>query len=936
MSQARRSVLRNFLSLKQGEGAPAAQLFLLFFVSSIGSCLGLSTGESLFIRHFGIAQVPLMFLLTSVVVTLVSLWIGQLGSSRTLSFLIRTVYLLFLSLLAVSILVMFLFPDWPWIYVFVFVAAYTSLANLKGLAVKLSEEIFDIRQMKRLFAPISAGAVLGMAVGGFGTGFFLRWFHDSRYLVLIWFVCAALSFALSFRILKRFVIPAPASGETGPFFSRFFSGFTHLGESRLLVGVSLLSFLTAFLVLHYDFLYMFAVRKVYHDPEEITRIFGLVRGFSTLATFALQIAVTPVLIRLLGITQTLLFLPGVFFASFLLLLSHFGMANVFVGRYGYYIAKEAFFFPSFQPLLNALSEKIRKQAVFFVNNAVASIGSITGGIFLIAVVKTGVLTPKISAGVSVFFAAVFFVLAVYLRKVYLKELVQNIQEQSPKQLDLIEALKKARSGSAPELLLPFLKRDDLESILFALEFLKDHRTPEVRREIAALIERASDPRIHKSAFEFFGEECDPALFEHGDAFLKHEAAVAYLDYLRRVQGNQNISNEDRAKITAILTKGRASENRLVQIQSQAWLYEPADEISRREIRAFFDDMFARGNREEITFALSLFPRCRDDFFVYLVISRVDQFAGENKPFTEDFDLYLKVLLGMKHPGAFDLVLLLIRRHPRLIHPTLRALAVVEKEPSRRMAERLLSVYERESGANHSEKQTEVLLRLLFALPEIPEREHPRLLKILLEKKLPTGLALSLTGELAKNPNPLSETERERIETLIHEELARAGSDLLSAEDFSAWDAGFSGIYRDEMTRSLEKSVPLIGNLFVLLFPGEKLAPAIAGLLSEDRRTRSSALESLENVVPPRLFETYLAVLERDLEKLRKNEVRNAGLRVPEHVVERLLSDESEWERALGLHLASRLQLNVSEAHLKPVFGEHPLFPELRSAYPQKS
>ncbi|MBL8994703.1 MAG: hypothetical protein JNM63_15260, partial [Spirochaetia bacterium] len=483
MSTVRRSAFRNFLSLKQGEGTPAAHLFLLFFVSSMGSCLGLSTGESLFIRHFGIAQVPLMFLITSVVVTLVSLWIGQLGSSRTLSFLIRTVYLLFLSLLAVSIVVMFLFPDWPWIYVFVFVAAYTSLANLKGLAVKLSEEIFDIRQMKRLFAPISAGAVLGMAVGGFGTGFFLKWVHDSRYLVVIWFVCAAVSFALSFRILKRFVIPAPAPGETGKFFSRFFSGFTHLGESKLLLGVSILSFLTAFLVLHYDFLYMFAVRKVYKDPEEITRIFGLVRGFSTLATFVLQIAVTPILIRLMGITQTLLFLPGVFFASFLLLLSHFGMANVFVGRYGYYIAKEALFFPSFQPLLNALSEKIRKQAVFFVNNAVASIGSITGGIFLITVVKTGALTPKVSAGISVFLASAFLVLAIFLRKIYLRELVQNIQEQSPRQLDLIEALKKARSGSAPELLLPFLKRDDLESILFALEFLKDHRTPEVRREI---------------------------------------------------------------------------------------------------------------------------------------------------------------------------------------------------------------------------------------------------------------------------------------------------------------------------------------------------------------------------------------------------------------------------------------------------------------------
>jgi len=927
------------LNVNKGEGVPSLLLFLVFFMSSFGGCLGLNACESIFISAYGISQVPFAFLLSSVSTIIFTIISNSLQSAMPLKKFLRIgfgsmIIILFACLSAVRGIKSTLPTG------MLFIMTYTFFFLQKNLLTILTQAVFDSRQFKRLFPVISAGTVLGISVGGFTTGIIAQQIGGTIMLPAVWSISLALSLVFIQIIQAKYSQPVSQESEKSPepkmnFISSMAGNFNGLKRSRLLFLLAVFALFSSFMIIHFDYLYMNAVKTLSmrtpynQDPSYVAKTFGVIRGYSTMISFILQFFFTASIIRFLGLTNVLLFYPAVFFASFLLVFFRYTKIHTFAGRFGYYITKEALHFPSFQPLFNALSEKLQTGALPFISTVIGSLGNIFAGLFLIFIVKAGLISPRLSAGISAGFGLLLIITALVIRKAYVQELLANLKEKSPKQLDKFEALQQLGKSGANDYMINLLRGDDEEMLVFALESLKELRTPAADAAVLGLFDRITDAAVIRGTLHYFGTSYDEALInklkilklEKADLDLKKTIII----YLKNILSTS--AEDKKALIREVLRNFKNDTDPIIQFYTACLLLSHTTGTDRQsEINSINSILGAADSSAGITL-LRIAAGTDDNELHGIIISYIKQYIASPLD-QKSLRSYLEILASINNQESAEVVLqqIVIAANDNTMRGLLSS--VIPGESAKRYNSLMLEKL-RSQITDSSEKY-----RILSAAADLREKtvelQHEIIKSLPPLDSLPyTRFALArLIPEFSMESNEILDAQ---LDELADAELNRAIDDILTAENFKKSDRLFMNIFTDEMNKQVKERITCVLNIFLFRYRSKSIHIAIQGLQSADKQTRLSAYETIESIVPRKTSELLFLILGGEYEKIIQKHKDTEKI-TDEHVVMKLLSKDSMWHICLGLYFSKKLKIREVLDYITQMKLKHNLAEALRIEY----
>lgn len=283
----------------------ATGIFLVLFGAWLGQNLALST----VLQRRGAAGLPVMFLLNAAAMVVTAYPTVRLVRRFSLR---RVLPFFFVASLAAVVIVRW--AAWTgasWTPAAMYVAAYV-IADL-GIALfwSLTNQAYDAREAKRVFPLIGAVGTLGGALSGFFARAAVR-FVAGESLLDLWAAVLLLGAVWASQAV-RLLPPAGGPGLTGAP-----SGAVRLrGPDRglfLAVGTGLAGVVLLALVGRFE--YGRNLNLLYgNDLEQIAATNGLLIGWGSLATLALQLFVTPRLISRTGIGGTGVVYPLVMLAA---------------------------------------------------------------------------------------------------------------------------------------------------------------------------------------------------------------------------------------------------------------------------------------------------------------------------------------------------------------------------------------------------------------------------------------------------------------------------------------------------------------------------------------------------------------------------------------------------------------------------------------------
>lgn len=311
------SYLNRFFDLKPEDIQKAFLLQVFIFLLITSLLIVKPTVSSLFLSELSSEALPTAYLLTAVFAVVFSYFYDRILWKYTLIKIIIWTLFSCAALLILFCIQLNLRPSSAfWLYLpYLFVAIFGLLTTSQFWI--LANMIFNVREAKRLFGFIGAGAIAGGIAGGYLASFLSR-FIPSQDLLLVAALMLLACVPISGYLWKHHVYwrkkvrPERTAHPIPPL--KMIRRNPLLSFLTLSVGVSVL---VAKMV---DYQYShFAAEKI-SDPEALTAFFGF--WFSTLSIVSLgiQLLLTKRILRRFGLGKSLAFMPiGIFLGSLLLL-----------------------------------------------------------------------------------------------------------------------------------------------------------------------------------------------------------------------------------------------------------------------------------------------------------------------------------------------------------------------------------------------------------------------------------------------------------------------------------------------------------------------------------------------------------------------------------------------------------------------------------------
>ena len=157
--------ITDLLLIRRAEVSQVVYLLLLFLIIGTGMAIGRGTADALFFKRYGIEYLPVMFVLVSILLSLVSVAYAAFVDAQPAERSFRIIF---------SVLVLLLIGNWLLIVndssslvypVYYLIYEVTSELFLVHCALYLSQNLVQT-QSKRLTPIILAGYQVGIIIGG--------------------------------------------------------------------------------------------------------------------------------------------------------------------------------------------------------------------------------------------------------------------------------------------------------------------------------------------------------------------------------------------------------------------------------------------------------------------------------------------------------------------------------------------------------------------------------------------------------------------------------------------------------------------------------------------------------------------------------------------------------------------------------------------------
>ena len=545
------------------------QIFLIIAVLLVTK----PVGSALYVSRFGPDALPYAYILTAVAAAIIS----TLYSRAVKSFSILRVNLWSLGICMMTLLLCVVAIPMRGTEDYVAVALYVWVALFGVLAASqfwtMASMVFDIRQSKRLFGPIGAGAIAGGIAGGYLASIFAE-LVGTRTLLIIAALMLVPVLLISLLIWGRYISRSGGGRKVikqeEPLPEMPHQLILRSRHLQLLCGVIALSVITAKLV-DYQFSALASAR--YADPDRLTAFFGF--WFSTFNVIGLliQLLLTQRVLQRLGVSGALMFLPaglalGAFMMFFLPTLGTAIFSRSVDGS-----LKQSLHRAGVEMLYLPVNVRIKNRIKTYIDVLVDSAAGGVGGLLLIILIDSLGFSP---AGISILVAVLalaWLACVLAVREEYLDAFRDQLSHLRPKKR------QGRRTSRHQEVLSGFLKiledtdtQLDRKRLLYVLErtesiqdkkFLKPterllfHQDPEIRARalhnlsvrgqsdifdlVLFMLEDEALP-VKQAALDYLINNHLDKASEIIEGMLRHEnpeiAGLALVDLIMETRGNQ--------------------------------------------------------------------------------------------------------------------------------------------------------------------------------------------------------------------------------------------------------------------------------------------------------------------------------------------------------------------------------------------------------------
>jgi AAA family ATP:ADP antiporter len=889
-----KGLLKKAFDIRDGEGKRALLMQLNIFLIIFTLFVVKPTATGLFLGEIGVEQLPLAFLLVAglaiIVSTVYNRFLGQAPLNRIILITLLSSVALFiffgilLQIPGIGNWVYFGFYLWVSIFGVLTASQFWILANV----------VFNVREAKRLFGFIGAGAIASGILGGYFTTFAAEWLGSEQ----MPFVGAGLLFLCVPNVIyiwKKYVQSTQSTFQRRRKITkterplRLIRKSSHLTFLAAIVGISVI---VARLV---DYQFNAIASQKISDPDELTSFFGF--WFSTFNVLSLffQLLLTRRVVGRLGVGGSLFFLPlSILTGAILLFFMPELWAAIFI-KMSDGSLKQSINKASVELLSLPVSAEIKNKTKTFIDVVVDSIATGIGGLILIFVVNGFQLSPRF---ISLFIIALivcwlYFVRQV--RKTYLNAFKLNIQ-QVKQEGDLPLDLNNASIVSD---LMQVLEKGTEGQVLHILKKLKARPDDRFADPLFQLLQRHPSDRVKEEAIRNLYFIKSPTYLEEIRKFTEHPSPnikVAAFDYLiahspenTNEMMEQYLRDDDpHIQLTALISLAEESRDNPV--------LKEKFELKKR-LQTQYEQLEKQTDHEDLVFH-------KIGLLKALGFAKLDVFFPLLEASTKDKNpkiasQAIQSAGDTLHPHFLPLLIQSLSK-PTLAEASVNALkkygpAVVD----------VLSNYCREEGAP---------VRVVMMIPRVAEHfgiqaSADLLFYLLKNENVNIRLAaLRALNELRIGHSHLNFYEKEVLPLLLKEAILYQDTlSILYVQQNVRKDPAQGDMIdqkenaRRNLIRLLETrldwNLERIFRLLGLKYPPEDVIFVLENIQNPQSDLRVNALEYLENLLDFNLKKVLMPIVETALlDSISEKAIRNLHLQIPdEEECYRLLEEKGDEE-----------------------------------------
>jgi AAA family ATP:ADP antiporter len=878
ISTLKRYILQVF-DLKEEELHKTLLLQLNIFLLITTLLIVKPTINSLFLSELTSDALPLGYVLTAIMAIIGSYFYDKILEKNPLNKVIEgTIIGSVVSLIIFGIAFTFniasgllLYIPYIWVAIFGLLAAsqFWILANL----------VYNVREAKRVFGFIGAGAIAGGIFGGYLTSF-LTTFLKTEVLFFVAALLITFCLPITKYIWKKEITKLntfQVSLRTQP---KAASPFKLIKQSKLLSLIAIVIGLSVLVAKLVDYQYSDYASRLIENQEELTSFFGF--WFSTLSVISLliQLFLTQRIVGTFGVGKSLLWLPsGILIGSFLLL---------FLPQIWVIIAIKIIDGSLKQSVNKAATEllsipipiEIKKKTKTFTDVVVDSIATGLAGFILIFFVNGLNISSTYISLIIIALIAVWLYFIYHLRKEYIvsfKNLLDTSHVKKEKVIKkeieitsiidtVISVLKNGSEGQILHMLQKTLDAKD-ERFFLTIKDLLTHKSSKVRalaienlyflktENLCSIIETMvhdSDQQVTTAAFQYLLKKFDKDTIELFNKYLNSNddtiTNAALIGLSLELRNNQELQSrfnlENHLKLTLQQYKEISSEEEKTN-KIQAIL----EAIGNAKIESFYhiiiQELKATNSSIKNTAILSA-AKTLDKQFIPLII---DFLSGKDTR-----KIAIEALFNYGEP-INNILVEKIKTASIALDDAIHVITVIEKFASQKAINCLKNLTD---GTEHAVKieAIEALKRLKWKYPHLYIKDRFIVDKILDECHL--------------YQNTLSVIHSQIVIQYKKKENSKENIEIIEARN------GLMLLLEQRLDRQLQRIFRFLG----IKYPPNDVDPILNIILTGKEEQRIHAIEFLDNILDNQLKKELIPIAESVLvEAISEEKIKKLNLKM---------------------------------------------------------
>ena len=423
------------LNIRSGEWRETFFFWFFNFLLWFGLGLGDSISETLFIKRVGFEQLPLMFIICSVLAIPLSLILtafqGKIGKKKlTLGLGFISAAVLLIGIKLINGKVSFLNGKFGFYFLYFVKNSFLTIL-ITSFSVLIGTQFHSLKA-KRLVPVIFTGSIAGQIAAGISLNFLAAYFPVPNILwgwlaihaiAFIWFFWGADNFVktpLQKTLNAENLRKAPGKLEE---IRRF---FRLLASSKLVFLLILSSFFVTLTFYFADFQSAGIFSKAIPSENDLARFYGVFNIFSCLLAFFIQGGVIGSMIHRFGVGKSNIIYPGLVTFGFI---GTFYSFSFFPGIILKFIAdglSQAIFNPVNNLFYNALPTKEKARIISFNEGVFLPLGAVIAGVLILLAGDNHLLIVAL----PVFIALIWCVNSLLLIKPYQHGLMQLLKSSN--------------------------------------------------------------------------------------------------------------------------------------------------------------------------------------------------------------------------------------------------------------------------------------------------------------------------------------------------------------------------------------------------------------------------------------------------------------------------------------------------------------------------